>query len=95
MVKNMNNVALAAVLSLGLVAASAPAKADNAAGIGIFLGGLFGGLVLGEAIHQDHHERYNHTLVRQCETRWSDYYDYRQGVWVSQPHRECWLVQQN
>ena len=84
-----------ALTAIFLLLANAPtAKADNSEEVAIgILGGVIGGLVLGEVFDHNHHkhkvkrERY----VERCTVRWKRFYDPYYDAIVEQPIEKCWV----
>lgn len=92
----MKKTMIAVIASIGILASSVPAKAGNDAGY--LIGGIIGGLILGEALSNNRHRHhyyddayaYERTpqYVRLCRTHWVGYYDYY-GRYREQPRRVC------
>ena len=88
-------IALSALAFVSATSAPANAGGDDAA---YLFGGLIGGLILGDALSNNHHRHhyprdvyvYEQTpqYVRVCRTHWTGYYDYY-GRYIQQPRRVC------
>ncbi len=88
---------LIALTALAFVTSAVPAKAGDEAAYAI--GGLIGGLILGDALSNNHRHGHHYPrevyvyeqtpqYVRLCRTEWTGYYDHY-GRYVQQPRRIC------
>lgn len=92
----MKKLFIALVMSAAVIATSVPAKAGNDAAIAI--GGVIGGLILGDVLSNNHRHRHHHSnvyvyeetpqYVRVCRRQWIGYYDYY-GRYIQQPRKIC------
>lgn len=98
LIRKLIIVALIGALALTTVT---PAMADNSEEVAIgILGGVIGGLILGEIIEQPRYHdpvrvyEYDEPVtVRKCTTRYRNYYD-SMGNWVRRPVRKCYWVEE-
>lgn len=91
----MKKLIIALVMSATVIATSVPAKAGNDAAVAI--GGVIGGLILGDILSNNHRHRHNNNVyvyettpqyVRVCRRQWVGYYDYY-GRYIQQPRQIC------
>ena len=82
-------------MSAAVITTAVPAKAGNDAAYAI--GGLIGGLILGDVLsNNNRHRHYDNVYVyettpqyvRVCRRQWVGYYDYY-GRYIQQPRKIC------
>ena len=96
----MRKFLITAALTLALVATTSQAKADNSEEVIIgVMGGVIGGLVLGEILERPRYaepvrvyEYDEPDLVRSCRTKYVRYYD-SMGNLVRRPVKKCVWVE--
>ena len=97
----MRSIIIASFVALSLGISSIPAKADNSEEVIIgVMGGVIGGLVLGEILEQPRYRApapvYDYyegpVAVRECVTKYRRYYD-SMGNLVRRPVKKCYWVE--
>lgn len=83
------------VFAVMFLLTSAPAKAGNDGAA--IIGGVIGGLIIGEIFNNRHPHSHNYRVeyVERCRTQWHRYYDTYYGRWVSHPVEQCWVERRN